>query len=503
MTTKLYKLTYIEEPSLTFGYEQKIIDPRDGLTLFGPYTRNEIQYQSPPIGIIGADVSRKRLISWIEKARKPVNQTDDSIARPYFPGIEATYNFDINIDAIVQLEVSQDAIDKYLQYFDDHQRIHNLVNLYADALIKYQKQEERPVLVWLVVIPDSIYQHCRPKSRIPKEGNINIGLPRKSRTELLLFEEDRALQEAYKYEKNFHNQLKAKLLESRIVTQVIRESTIAYAEIKNEKGKLQRDLRKFESAIAWSLSTALYYKIGGLPWKLGEVRKDVCYVGLVYKRVENNSNDKYACCAAQMFLDSGDGLVFRGNLGPWYNPDKKEFHLNREGSADLIQKALETFKEKNNAFPKEIFIHAKTYFSDEEWKGFEEGSQGKSKLVGIRIRDDYGFKLYREFPYPVPRGMSLMIDNKNAFLWTKGYVSRLQSPIGMETPNPLSIEVTRDTADIETVCRDVLALTKLNYNACIYGDGVPVTLRFADAIGEILTAGPMKNIGVLPFKHYI
>ena len=51
---------------------------------------------------------------------------------------------------------------------------------------------------------------------------------------------------------------------------------------------------------------------------------------------------------------------------------------------------------------------------------------------------------------------------------------------------------------------DVLALTKLNYNACIFGDGVPVTLRFADAVGEILTAAPRKNeLPPLPFRYYI
>ena len=34
-------------------------------------------------------------------------------------------------------------------------------------------------------------------------------------------------------------------------------------------------------------------------------------------------------------------------------------------------------------------------------------------------------------------------------------------------------------------------------------NGVPVTLKFADSIGEILTAGKNKNVGVLTFKHYI
>jgi hypothetical protein len=46
-------------------------------------------------------------------------------------------------------------------------------------------------------------------------------------------------------------------------------------------------------------------------------------------------------------------------------------------------------------------------------------------------------------------------------------------------------------------------MTKLNSNSCIYGDGIPVTLRFANAIGEVLTAGPVGNVEVLPFKHYV
>ena len=73
----------------------------------------------------------------------------------------------------------------------------------------------------------------------------------------------------------------------------------------------------------------------------------------------------------------------------------------------------------------------------------------------------------------------------------------------METPNPIDIVITRVETNIDIVSRDILSLTKLNYNACIYGDGVPVTLKFADSIGEILTAGKDIKTGVLPFKHYI
>jgi hypothetical protein len=36
-----------------------------------------------------------------------------------------------------------------------------------------------------------------------------------------------------------------------------------------------------------------------------------------------------------------------------------------------------------------------------------------------------------------------------------------------------------------------------------FSDGLPVTLRFADLVGEILTAGPTDTKAPLPFKFYI
>ena len=78
-----------------------------------------------------------------------------------------------------------------------------------------------------------------------------------------------------------------------------------------------------------------------------------------------------------------------------------------------------------------------------------------------------------------------------------------------ELPNPLFVQLTRGDVDLEVVLRDVLTLTKLNYNACIYGDGVPVTLRFADSVGgnsngstaerRLATATvPILHLGVAP-----
>lgn len=499
------ELIYIDEPKLTFGYNQVMQDPRDGITLFGPHSRNKVAGQIS-IGIIGPGEQSEYVKNYLKSLNEPIFGKQD-LARPYFPGLEAAYGISVNFDNIVHVDIARLNIDELLKYTDGHQRVFKLSNLYAEKLIKYSNEEHMPVTVWFVALPDEVYQYGRPKSKIPaSEDNIKDSLRKReiNSGQAFLFDELNQLREAYDYEINFHNQLKAKLLPHKIITQLLRESTIAYQDIWNDARKIEAE-RIFDTAKAWNIATTLYYKAGGLPWKLGDVREGICYLGLVYKKINNSEKNNNACCAAQMFLDSGDGMVFRGNIGPWYNPRTEEFHISRKDAAELISQSLEAFKEKSEtgSYPKQVFIHAKTFFDDDEWNGFLEAANGKSDLIGVRIRHDSALKLYRNFAYCIPRGTALLISDTLAYLWTKGFIPRLQTQLGLETPNPVSIEITRGKEDIRIVCKDILALTKLNYNACIFADGNPVTLRFADAIGEILTAGRAIKSGILPFKHYV
>jgi hypothetical protein len=73
----------------------------------------------------------------------------------------------------------------------------------------------------------------------------------------------------------------------------------------------------------------------------------------------------------------------------------------------------------------------------------------------------------------------------------------------LEVARPLKICISRGTCGINTVLKDILCLTKLNYNACLYGDGLPVTLRFSDNIGNILTALKDVDWPARQFKYYI
>lgn len=108
--------------------------------------------------------------------------------------------------------------------------------------------------------------------------------------------------------------------------------------------------------------------------------------------------------------------------------------------------------------------------------------------------------------YPVLRGTAIILDERNAYLWTNGYSPQLDTYIGPETPNPLFISVLRSKdafPKIEDVLRDIMGLTKINYNACNFNDSLPVTVRFADKVGDVLVMGSAKGAEKQPFKFYV
>ncbi len=389
---------------------------------------------------------------------------------------------------------------------DRHQRVFQTVGVFTDRLLEALRREDVDVDLWFVVIPDVVHQNCRPRSnvaaqlRVRAARRLTLRGARALRGAPSLFVEDNILATVYQYEVDFHHQLKARLLAHNAPTQIVRESTIAPpgAEVPPK-----RDMSPFRAAIAWNLSTAAFYKGGYRPWKISQIRPGVCYVGMVFKRDETQRDPRAACCAAQMFLDSGDGLVFRGAVGPWYS-EEGDYHLDGDAAHELGRMVVSAYKNKSGNPPTELFIHGRAVFSDDEWAGFENAvDASKTTLVGVTIRDEKDLRLYRLGTRPVLRGTAWVRYDRGGYLWTKGYAPRLQTYVGREVPRPLRIDVVRGNCDVRVVFADIMALTKLNYNTCQLADGMPVTLRFANAVGEILTAAPNVGMNPLPFKHYI
>ncbi len=491
-------LVHLPEPRLLFAHGQALEDPRDGLALFGPL--DEGRPYGVRYGVVGTPGGIELLKGWVKRIQGPIVNDPPQVARPPFPGFEATFRVPWDPRPSYEVPIPSMDLQNCVLLDDRHQRVFRTVDLYAARIAETVRQQEAPVDLWFVVVPDDVYRYCRPQAtveanrRIVADPTISTAYARRLRLGPSLFPEDEVASAPYHYDVDFRNQLKARLLGHGAPTQIVRESTLSHP---------TRQREVLQSTIAWHLATATFYKTGGRPWKLGDIRAGVCYVGLVFKQDELGAERGNAACAAQMFLDSGDGMVFRGALGPWRNPVTGDFHLSREAARELIGVAVETHRRSQGAAPQELFVHGKVRFDDEEWRGFREAAGPETTVVGVRITDERDFKLYRRGKMPVLRGLAYVRDERTAFLWAKGYTPRLRTYAGREVPRPLRIEVSRGSAEIESVLADILALTKLNYNACIFADGLPVTLKFADAVGEILTAGPVGEAAPLPFKYYI
>src|SRR6202022_514701 len=126
---------------------------------------------------------------------------------------------------------------------------------------------------------------------------------------------------------------KARLIDVKAVIQIIRDTSIA-SRPSDEAGGRGRRMQD-PATLAWNLCTTSFFKAGGRPWKLANVRDGVCYVGLAFKKSSSEPENRNACCGAQMFLDSGDGLVFKGAIGPWYSAETRDFHLPRREAKRL------------------------------------------------------------------------------------------------------------------------------------------------------------------------
>lgn len=502
------QLIYIPEPQLCFGHEQQLDFSKDGLMLFGPLDGSD-RPSSLRIGLVASPKGVERYKKWVETINDYIPSGNaDAVHHTPFPGFEAVFGAKWPIEPVCIIKVPEKRILETIRIKDRYQAIYNTVSLYEDEIRRHLREEESSVDVWFVVVPEEVHKYGRPKSSVPN----SIAQPspilmdqkqaRSLDTQHSLFEEDYQNAEIYKYELNFHNQLKARLLDTKEVLQVVRETTLAPKDfIIND-----RQVRQLQdpASVAWNLCTTAFFKSSGRPWRLADVREGVCYVGLVFKKDMTSKDPSNACCGAQMFLDSGDGLVFKGAMGPWYSDTTREYHLPFEAAKRLAETIVSAYEKTHGYPPKELFIHGKTRINQAEWDGFQAGVPSDTNVVSIRIRDDGLFKLYSSGTRAVPRGMAFLINYRKGYLWSKGYIPRLKTYPGREIPRPLSIEICYGQAELSRVMADILGLTKINFNACVYADGEPVTLRFADQVGEILTAIPTAHdLPPLPFKHYI
>ena len=489
------------EPPLEFRYEQESVDPHDGLSLFGPYDGDSSSHpRNISYGLVGTPEGIESFGKWSHKIQSVIYPETNPRLWPLFPGFEASFASVWPEQPALEASMDASNLAAAARDKDQHKRAFNVVDQYLDAIRTMQKHDE-PLDVIVCIVPDLIYQNCRPQSRVSDGLGYAVGTKiRHERERGQLDFLDPYDPQMYAYSVDFRRQIKARSMVYNIPIQIVRESTLRLGPQTNTN---ERGLTPLSDR-AWNLGVALYYKAGGKPWRLKSAREGVCYIGIAYRRKDPTSKSRSACCAAQMFLDSGDGIVFMGEYGPWYSPEGKQFHVSREAAQRLLNGVLGTYKELEGKPLKEVFLHCRSGIDRDEFSGFQDACPSGVQLTGIRVRKERAsLRLFREGRLPVIRGTFWEMHPRSGYLWASGFKQRLGTYDGWETPVPLHIEIQHGDADIALVAKDIFCLTKLNYNACRLGESEPVTVGFSDAVGEILVSNPTTSSRSPKFKFYI
>ncbi len=497
------KITILGEPELEFRYGQRMTRPHDGLSMFGPFDADSgAGPRGMSYAIIGTREGNDRFRSFASRMRGPVPSPEDKKPAlwPMFPGFDVAFGLDWPSQPAWEEQVNRTKLLEAANLNDRYQRVNSVVNLILDPIERTQKRDEQP-RVLICVVPDEVWKSCRPQQSVAQ----GVGERTSARETRNRIRGDRGLFDTfdpavYQLAPDFRRQLKARVMRFGTPIQIVRESTLA---LDKDPHFSYRGLTPLSDRM-WNLSTALYYKAGGRPWRLATAREGVCYVGIAFRLQNPGQDSRNGCCAAQMFLDDGDGVVFLGEYGPWYAPNTKQFHLTPDAAKSLLSGVIKTYTELHGKPLREVFLHARSGIDEEEFAGFRAAVPSETKLVAVRVRSgSRSMRLFREGTRPVLRGTFLEADERRGFLWTSGFKPELMTYDGWDVPVPLSLEVQHGDAEIEQVARDIYGLTKLNYNACKLGDSQPVTVGFSDAVGEILISNPSVKERRPQFRFYV
>ena len=238
---------------------------------------------------------------------------------------------------------------------------------------------------------------------------------------------------------------------------------------------------------AWNLHTALYYKARGRPWRIPRDLKELttCFVGVSFYYDLDRAT--VLTSMAQVFDERGDGVVVRG--GPVeLSKDDRTPHLSGEDAEALLLDALQSYRETHETLPARVVLHKTSSFDEAELAGFRSAatSERVSRLDAVSVSDRDDTRLLRYGSYPPLRGTWLALDARQHLLYTRGSVDFYATYPGLYIPQPLLFRCDDVEVTPTQIARELLALSKLNWNQTQFDGSEPITVVAARSVGDIL-----------------
>lgn len=471
------KAAFLEEPELEFGAGRHV-DIRFGIMNYGP-----LDFDQPTapkqinVGLIGSNESVEGVRLWLERCRAEISAkssktSPDQPNKLYnlftrFPGfsLDGSFRSELILHDTFCRQFSNDNLEEICRLPERNERVTRTVDLFMEE-IRYLAQY-RDSKVILCAVPLSLLNAMGPQEIADDEAEET---PAAIATTQL----------------DFHDMLKACAMQQyRKAIQIILPPTYDKSKRGLSKFGRPRELQD-EATRAWNIHTALYYKADGVPWRLPRESTEltVCYVGVSFYRSLDQS--ALLTSVAQVFNERGEGVVVRGGPAAVSKEDRQP-HLPEDAAHDLVKQALARYHEVHKTLPARVVIHKSSRLVEGEKNGF----RAALKERGISTHDFLSIspsqtKLYRAGKYPPLRGTLLTLDDREMVLYTRGSVDFFETYPGKYVPVPLRVR-SEDTEQTQRfLAREILALTKMNWNKTQFDGLEPITLQASRRCSNIL-----------------
>lgn len=459
---------WIDEPALLFANGKKHVDPKTGIPLYGPRSFGTSRHKPViHIGFIGTSNS-------VDNARKFLDLCSQGIAgddtQAPFPGCTSEIGFRCNLlmpDELVE-PISRQDERQVLQTTRQRERFEQFLFLLENKL-SILTQRDHPLDYVVLVLTEELYRKCRVAEYAENKTRIH-----------------RDLRRAFK----------AMAMRYHAPTQILLETTTG----------LVSTTRKMdhEAKIAWNLFTGMYFKVDGLPWGPTGLPGGSCFVGVsFYRPLGDRSNLRTS--VVQAFDENGEGLILRGHKFVWNDDENgRSPHLTTRLASELVDMVLDRYRlENKGVLPRRIVLHKSSRFEPEEREGFEDVLTGVNvpyDLVSLSPTSEA--RLIRIGKYPPLRGTVFSVGDMS-FCYTSGYLrSQGGYPHG-HVPSPIQIADHVGSTPRTQLLREVMTLTKMNWNSANMSGLMPITLRFSRLVGDILREVPEEAAPQPKYLYYM
>lgn len=476
------------EAELEFGDRHHHPDPRHGLFEAGPL--------QPPLGemirvaVVGSSKTVEDTRKFLDDAATGFAGKSDRHPNlhPDFPGLgnlnPFRCRFEIHSGATAAL--SQSKIEKIGKEPDHTKAVEMAVEEIVAQLQTLDESGNRPNVA-IVALPVALIERVwsakvDSKSTTEKEDNGGSDAP------------------------NFRGMLKARTMSLSYPIQIVWEDVI------DENASIPRKIKEGgarqiqdQADRTWNLLTTLYYKGSGrIPWRRRpcEGEYTACYVGISFYR--EAGGQQLFTSAAQMFDERGRGFILKGDRAHTESHGRHPY-MTCDDAYKLASRVLSAYKNHHKHFPARVIVLKTSRFREEE----AEGMLNAIDEVGTELRDliwvqeSYSVKILRDGNYPVLRGTFVDLGGKG-LLYTSGSIPYYGTYPGLYDPRPLLLcPYTNCDSTISEIAEEVFSLTKINWNSTQMNQRLPIPIRAARMVGEVLKYLKEEQVASSDYRKYI